>query len=115
LLSIAPNQVIIPISPKPGKEKETLDLLNDSMKWVPKEEGIISASVYQLAASQEMDKVKPKYLVILVSNNQEALRRLRENPKCQEMQKKIFELSGGLSATDNSVIDMNGLLTGLEG
>jgi quinol monooxygenase YgiN len=115
ILGIAPMHLIIPIRPKPGKEEETLKLLKDSMKWVSKEEGILSASVYQLAASPETDKDQPKYMVILMANNQDSLRRLKKNPKSMEMQKNIMELSGGLSATDDSVISINTMLTGMQG
>ncbi len=114
ILGIAPTHQIIPVMPKPGREKETLNLLKDSMNWVSEEAGIISASVYQLAASDEKHKNQPMYLVILTAKNQAAMRRLKRNPKSMEMQKKIMELSGGRSATDASVMGINTMLVGIE-
>lgn len=114
ILGIAPTHQIIPIMPMPGREKETLNFLKDSMKFVSEEEGIISASVYQLAASDEKHKNQPMYLVILTAKNQAAMRRLKRNPKSMEMQKKIMELSGGKSATDASVMGINTMLVGIE-
>lgn len=117
ILGIAPTHQIIPVMPMPGKEKETLNLLKDSMKWVSEvseEAGILSASVYQLAASDEKHKNQAMYLVILTTKNQAAMRRLKRNPKSMEMQKKIMELSGGMSATDASVMGINTMLIGIE-
>ncbi|HWQ20820.1 MAG TPA: hypothetical protein VN455_13645 [Methanotrichaceae archaeon] len=114
ILGLAPTHQIIPVMPLPGKEKETLEILRDSMKWVSGVEGIIAASVYQLAASDEKHKNTPMYLVILTAKNQVAMKRLRVNPKSMEMQKKIMELSGGKSATDASVMGINTMLIGIE-
>lgn len=114
ILGIAPTHQIIPVKPMPGKEKEILNVLKDSMKWVSEEDGIISASVYQLAASDEKHKNQPMYLVILTAKNQAAMRRLKRNQKSMEMQKKIMELSGGRSAIDSKVLGINTMLIGIE-
>lgn len=114
ILGLAPTHQIIPVMPLPGREKEALALLKDSVKWVSGVEGILSASVYQLAASDEKHKNQPMYLVILTAKNLAAMRRLKANQKGIEMQKKIMELSGGKSATDASVMGINTMLLGIE-
>lgn len=109
IIDIAPTMNVIPIRSLPGKEKETLDNLRESIKWAQEQNGVESALVYQLVSPDTRGDA-PTYVAVISTEDKEVMQNLRNSPRAPEFQKILVGLSGGKSATDAGVRQISSLL-----
>ena len=113
ILGIAPTIHFLPFAPEKNKEKEVKDQLQKSVMWLKEEEGVHSAFVYELVDHMGAGDNPPRYLLVVMCEDGDVLRRLKQSDKGSKIQNDLIKLCRGKTARDEGEYGINSLLVGL--